>query len=199
MNQAPRCRICQAERRQGEDWFLLIDNDWEDRLKIVVWCEALAARDETYAACSPSHVQRLVAHWMATGSLDYPFARVIPRSARTFTSLEELHSPSNGCRDVGSIQELGELAVDRDTLHRLFLENPDSLVPVLDALMSALHTNVAGELAGFSLAVDDPDTGNLPAAQRTTRLTDHTPSKEQHADRQQLAQSRQEKSKRRIG
>jgi hypothetical protein len=160
MNHVPRCRICQSERRDGGNWFLLMDNDWEDRLKIVVWCESLAARHETYAACSLSHVQKLVAHWMATGSLDYPFARVIPRLPRTFSSLEGVGG------DVGNIQELGELAVDRDTLHRLFLENPDSLVPVLDALMSALHTNVAGELTGFSLAVDDPDTGNFVRLRR---------------------------------
>ena len=169
MNQVPRCRICQEERRDGANWFLLMDNDWEDRLKIAVWCESLAARHETYAACSLSHVQKLVAHWMATGSLDYPFAPVIPRLPRTFSSLERFGSPNSGCGDLGKIQELGELAVDRDTLHRLFLENPDSLVPVLDALMSALHTNVAGELAGFSLAVDDPDTGNFVRLHREQR------------------------------
>jgi hypothetical protein len=166
MNQAPRCRICQSEKRDGANWFLLMDNDWEDRLKIVVWCESLAARHETYAACSLSHVQKLVAHWMATGSLDYPFARVLPRLPRTFDSLGGVGSPNSGCGDLGNIQELGELAVDRDTLHRLFLENPDSLVPILDALMSALHANVAGELAGFSLAVDDPDTGKFVRLRR---------------------------------
>jgi hypothetical protein len=153
------------KNRRG-NWFLLMDNDWEDRLKIVVWCESLAARHETYAACSLSHVQKLVAHWMATGSLDYPFARVLPRPPRTFSSLEGVGSPSSGCGDLGNIQELGELAVDRDSLHRLFLENPDSLVPVLDALMSALHTDSAGELAEFSLAVDNPDTGNFVRLRR---------------------------------
>jgi hypothetical protein len=166
MNQVPRCRICQAERRDGGNWFLLMDNDWEDRLKIVVWCESLAARDETYAACSLSHVQKLVAHWMATGSLDYPFARVIARLPRTFRSLGGVGSAKSGCGDLGNIQELGELAVDRDTMHRVFLENPDSLVPVLDALMRVLHANSAGELAGFSLAVDDPDTSNFVQLRR---------------------------------
>jgi hypothetical protein len=28
-----------------------------------------------YAACGAEHVQQLVIHWMAMGTLDYPFAR----------------------------------------------------------------------------------------------------------------------------
>lgn len=165
MTQAPRCRICQAERRQGETWFSLIDNEWEDRLKVVVWCEELAARDQACAACSPSHVQKLVTHWMATGSLDYPIARIMPRSAR-FSLSRELPSPSTVSCHTVRIQELGELAVDRDTLHRIFLENPNSLSPVLDALMSALNPNMAGELTGFALAVDDADSNNLVQLRR---------------------------------
>lgn len=56
--------------------------------------------------------------------------------------------------------------MDRDTLHRIFLENPNSLSPVLDALMSALNPNMAGELTGFALAVDDADSNNLVQLRR---------------------------------
>jgi hypothetical protein len=102
---------------------------------------------------------------MATGSLDYPFSRVMPRPTR-FSLSGELPSPSTACCDTGRIQELGELAVDRDTLHRIFLQNPNSLVPVLDALMSALNGNMAGELTGFALAVDDSDSNTLVQLRR---------------------------------
>ena len=71
-----QCRICQCERRQGEQWFLLVGNHWEDRLQILPWSERLSLGEGMHAACSPGHVQQLVAHWMATGSLDYPFAHV---------------------------------------------------------------------------------------------------------------------------
>ena len=38
----------------------------------------------------------------------------------------------------------GELAVHRESLRRLLMENPESLVPVLDALVNALYKNYNG-------------------------------------------------------
>jgi hypothetical protein len=161
MNMAPRCRICQAERRDGENWFLLIDNDWEDRLKILLWCDELEIPHQVYAACSPSHVQKLAAHWMATGSLEYPFGRTAARLDHRFSAFRESRPPNTRYGDLSGIEELGELAVDRDSLHRLLLESPDSLVPVLDALISVLPSNSATELEGFSLVVDDVETSEF--------------------------------------
>ncbi len=134
---APHCRICHVERAPGEPWFLVVGNDWEDRLKILCWNETLARQDRVHPACSPSHVQQLVAYWMATGSLNYPFA--------TDASLEggekvgpRAHPLASPIPNTDNTQAIGELAVDRASVKRLLLENPESLVPVLDALMTAL-------------------------------------------------------------
>lgn len=159
MNRASRCRICQAERRQGENWFLLISNEWEDRLKIFLWGEELGVSQQMCVACSSSHVQRLAAHWMATGSLDYPFSRST-RIDPKFSDFQQTGASNIGL-DLGTTEELGELALDRDIVHRLLLESPDSLVPVLDALMAVLPSNCGSGLEGFSLAVDDVETSEF--------------------------------------
>src|SRR5438067_4386704 len=69
------CAICGDEKSAGRLWFLLAENRWEDKLKILQWDPQLARQDGIRRACSAAHVQELVVHWMTTGSLSYPFAR----------------------------------------------------------------------------------------------------------------------------
>jgi hypothetical protein len=154
MTFVPRCRVCQVQCRTRENWFLLVENDWEDRVKILSWSEALSKRTGMHAVCSPSHVQQLVAHWMATGSLDYPFARVGAGSTSTFC-LSDASQSGNSFPGPGGFHVLGELAVDRESVNRLLLEDPEALVPVLDAVLDLLPPNCPGDLTGFSLVEDD--------------------------------------------
>ena len=55
---------------------MLTENEWTDRLKILSWNETLAGHQGVLAACGAAHVQQMVVHWMAVGSLEYPLARV---------------------------------------------------------------------------------------------------------------------------
>jgi hypothetical protein len=57
-------------------WFLVAESHWEDHLKVLEWQDELARRRGIYAACSGGRVEELMAHWMATGGLGYPFATV---------------------------------------------------------------------------------------------------------------------------
>jgi hypothetical protein len=149
--QLPRCRICQCEKRNGERWFLVTENNWEDRVKILPWSEKLARGRGAHGACSPSHVQQLVAHWMATGSLDYPFARHACKSAQA-SFLEENALEGDLAPALEKSRPLGELAVDRESLKQVLIENPESLVPVLDALVTALdEVAIADEKSVFPI------------------------------------------------
>jgi len=67
------CAICLEARVQEAGWFLLTENRWTDRLKILAWDDSLAAQPRVYAACGAEHVRHLVIHWMAMGTLDFPF------------------------------------------------------------------------------------------------------------------------------
>jgi hypothetical protein len=66
------CAFCLEPRLYSDGWFLLTENRWTDRLKILGWNEALATKPGVHAACGAEHVQQLVIHWMAMGTLDYP-------------------------------------------------------------------------------------------------------------------------------
>ena len=127
------CAICGEEKPDHDSWFLLAENHWEDKLKILQWNERLAK--SLALACGPTHVEELVIHWMTTGSLDYPFARTSTRprwrSRQPWSSSRDL--------DLTGVRQIGELAVDRESLERVLGEDPQSLQTVLDALMDALR------------------------------------------------------------
>ncbi len=132
------CAICLEARVQETGWFLLTENRWTDRLKILAWDDSLAIQPGIYAACGAEHVRQLVIHWMAIGTLDFPFARA-------YSQNKKLHQ-KNGAKqqacdmepDTKGVKVLGELAVHRESLERILSESPQSLGSILLALVEAL-------------------------------------------------------------
>jgi hypothetical protein len=132
------CAVCGEEHARPLHWYLLTENSWLNRVKILLWSDALACQPGVSTVCSPEHVQELVAHWMAVGSLSYPFARVPGASAkRALTAIPP--EPDSGHATV-----VGELAIHRESLARLLAENPQALSVMLDALVSALTKKSPG-------------------------------------------------------
>jgi len=130
------CAICLEPRQSADGWFLLTENRWTDRLKILGWSEALAGKAGVYAACGAEHVQQLVIHWMAMGTLDYPFAR-----AHGKARVSPCGNPSVAATpepETNGMKVFGELAVHRESLERVLSENPQSLASILLALINAL-------------------------------------------------------------
>lgn len=130
------CAICGEERSARDIWFLLADNRWEDKLKVLEWNPRLAIQQSIQPACCPAHVQELVVHWMTTGSLDYPFARTSfraepARRCSPWTSESDV--------DTSDARQIGELAVHRESMERVLVESPQSLKAILDALLNALR------------------------------------------------------------
>lgn len=133
------CEIC-GEQGLGEDgWFVLMENRWTDRLKILAWNETLASAAGAHIACGAAHVQQLVVHWMTMGSLEYPFAEA-PHS-RTITSPWRLKEIPRMEADLQGTRVVGELAVHRESLERILQESPESLASILEALTSALTSH----------------------------------------------------------
>jgi hypothetical protein len=76
-------------------------------------------------------------HWMTTGSLSYPFARV---------SSDDKPAPEFGGGwpvrvdvDTRVARQIGELAIHRDSVKRVLSESPQYLKTFLDALIAALQ------------------------------------------------------------
>ncbi len=137
------CAICGEKKSNSDGWFLLAENRWEDKLRILEWDERLAAHESIQRVCSAAHVEELVIHWMVTGSLEYPFARMsqFVNSARSFRLVwarkEEI--------DTGGVRQVGELAVHRESIERVLSEHPKSLQVILDALAGALQRETRNE------------------------------------------------------
>jgi len=136
------CAVCGGLRSAPSRWFLVTENRWEDKLKILRWSDGLAAKWEFHHVCSPSHARELVIHWMTTGSLNYPFARTAP-------SLHWKERRSNGMlpeRDAVEISanRIGELSVHRESVKRALTENPQALNAILDELSIVLRREAGG-------------------------------------------------------
>jgi hypothetical protein len=131
------CAICGEPHTNEDGWFLLTENRWTDRIRVLVYDPVLATQEGIVCSCSRAHVRELVVHWMITGRLDYPFALAptVPLDDspnRDFTETRPVEVDVRGSRIVG------ELAVHRESLTRILLENPQSLSGVLEALIAAL-------------------------------------------------------------
>lgn len=131
------CAICGRQRISESGWFLLTESRWQDKVTILQWHDQLASQTGVQRVCGASHAQELVVHWMTTGDLDYPFARTKPSSLR-----DRARVPS-GAREIDTrgVCRIGELAIHRESIHRILRESPHSLTAILDALLSALERN----------------------------------------------------------
>ncbi len=142
------CTIC-GEDYESLDarWFLVAESRWEDKLKILEWDDLLASQSGMHQACSVAHVQELVVHWMTTGSVDYPFAQIRPQANRLRFWKKTPEPKSFQPASTDSEKPIGELAVDRQSLHRVLSESPHSLKSILDALMAALQKEIPTDKA----------------------------------------------------
>jgi hypothetical protein len=139
------CAICGEEQCGGEARFLLAENRRDDKLTILQWSEDLATREGIQIACSVNHVEELVIHWMTTGSLDHPFARTTARSEG-----RRRRSGPDCSTDLSGARQIGELAVHRESLKRVLVENPQALQAILGSLLVALRREAMGHGDGIS-------------------------------------------------
>lgn len=136
------CTICWRTREKNDEWFLLVENRWTDRLKILTWHDELACSPEFYAACCAAHAQLLVIHWMTTATLDYPFAaQACVDSLTSSAGLVQLSTIKEE-PDTSGAETLGELAVHRESIDKILVESPSSLGSVLSALKAAFPERV---------------------------------------------------------
>jgi hypothetical protein len=133
------CAICGANGWGDQRWFLVVENHWNDKLKVLHWNEALAWQPGIRQVCSSGHVRELVVHWMTTGCLDYPFAlspfQNPARRRKVFRALRPVQLPDS---PTDNARQIGEIAIHRESMQRILRENPQALGGILDALLVAM-------------------------------------------------------------
>ena len=135
------CAICGKGTTGDAAWLLLVNNRWRDKLKILHWQEHLARQPGVHPVCDPSHAEELVVHWMTTGSLDYPFARASSDNRRHRARRKALATAAPELQEVDTrgAQQIGELAIHRESMLRILGENPQALSAILEALLRAMQ------------------------------------------------------------
>lgn len=148
------CAVCGAETNQHARWFLVAENRWLDHLKILSWHPVLAAQKDILSVCGELHLRALVTHWLTKANLELHTgrARVLPITSESQTE-DEL-----GPLAVGRL--VGELAVHREAISRVWTGSPETLECILNALiggeakpramdfsLAGLHAEPPAELA----------------------------------------------------
>jgi len=124
------CAVCGIETQQSASWFLVAENRWVDRLKILFWHPVLAAQNGLLTVCNRQHLRMLLIHWLTRANLEFqadrhPAGR-IPRESLTEAELAPLAVD----------QFVGELAVHRESLSRAWTGSPETLECILNALLT---------------------------------------------------------------
>ncbi len=125
------CAICGDQKAGQQNWYLIAENPWEDRVRIMHWENCLALSPGILSACGAVHVRELLTQWLNSEILSSSQKSLPPIFTREQPDF--FHSPA--WELAGRVQPIGELAVHRRALH----DSPATLQSVLDAVFRTLQ------------------------------------------------------------
>jgi len=131
LTKRPPCSVCGLDTFRHTGWFVVGENRWLDRLKILSWHSALASQKDMKSVCCRQHLKTLVAHWLTQASLRLPPSHYPPLPIGSDPSLADFDL---GPHSVGRL--VGELAVHRESFSRVWSGSAANLESILDALLT---------------------------------------------------------------
>ncbi len=144
------CSVCGLVTFRHFGWFLVVENRWLDRLKILSWHPSLAKQKDVRSVCCRQHLKTLIAHWLNQASLRLPPAEHPPLPIGSDPTLPEVEL------DPQSLGRLvGELAVHRESFSSVWSGSPAALECILDALIASGGKNEPRALE-FQCQIFDP-------------------------------------------
>jgi hypothetical protein len=145
------CIVCGIETKRHSGWFLVMDNYWLDRVKVLSWHPALAQTGRARAVCGKSHLKMLLTHWLNHASLQL----VARGDAPLPIALDTTSSGSSYASFPGKI--VGELAVERDPSSPGWTGSPEAMECILNTLIGetearsqSLQVTSLEHLVGYS-------------------------------------------------
>jgi hypothetical protein len=127
------CTVCGREAGDGLGWFLVVEDSWLDRLKILHWHPILAQQEEMQCVCCKVHLKTLLTHWLNSANLQFAASEAFRLPA---SSNGEMTVAGAGAAFGTSL--VGELAVYRESLSRAWTGSPQALECILEALPGGL-------------------------------------------------------------
>jgi hypothetical protein len=126
------CSVCGLDTFRRTGWFLVVENRWLDRVKILSWHSSLATQKDMKSVCCRQHLKTLLGHWLTQASLHLPPAHQPPLPFGSDPTLADLDFDPHS---VGRL--LGELSVHRESFSRGWSGSPAALECILDALVTS--------------------------------------------------------------
>src|SRR5258708_7534711 len=125
------CSVCGVDTFRHTGWFLVAENRWLDRLKILSWHPSLARQKDVQSVCCRRHLKTLIGHWLTEASLRLPPAQHLPLPIGSDPGLTDVDL---GQQSLGRL--VGELAVHREAFSSVWSGSPAALECILDALVA---------------------------------------------------------------
>ena len=125
------CLVCGRDTFRHMGWFLVVENRWLDRLKILSWHPSLAKHKGVHSVCCRRHLKTLLIHWLTEASLRLPPAQPLPQTIGSDPALTDVDL---GPQSPGRL--VGELAVHREAFSRVWSGSPAALECIFDALVT---------------------------------------------------------------
>lgn len=145
------CLVCGRDSFRHTGWFLVIENRWLDRLKILSWHPSLAKHKDVHSVCCRRHLKTLIAHWLTEASLHLPPENRLPMPIGSDPALTDVDL---GPQSVGRL--IGELAVHREAFSSGWSGSPAALECILDALVTPGEENEPRALKFHPQLFDPP-------------------------------------------
>src|SRR5260221_10566459 len=124
------CSVCSLDTFRRTGWFLVVENRWLDRLKILSWHASLASQKDMKSVCCRQHLKTLIAHWLNQASLRLPPTYNPPLPIGSDPTLTDVDL---GPQSVGHL--VGELAGHRESFSPVSAGSPEALEGIPRALI----------------------------------------------------------------
>jgi len=123
------CSVCGFDSFSRSGWFLVVENRWLDRLRILTWHPSLALKKDFQSVCGRQHLKVLIAYWLEQANLRLlsPADDPSPGSSNCSCSDELFQSGTDAML-------VGELSVYRDEDSQVWAGSAATLESIIDAL-----------------------------------------------------------------
>jgi hypothetical protein len=128
------CVVCGIETKRHAGWFLVMDNCWLDRVRVLSWHPVLARDGRMRGVCGKQHLKTLVTHWLNHANLQLVTGRASPWPPALDT--RPLGS-NDSAFSMGKV--VGELAVQRESLSHVWTGSPEARECILNALIGDIR------------------------------------------------------------
>jgi hypothetical protein len=133
MNSSPHrfpCAVCSTESNEHRSWFLVVENTWLDRVRILSWHPALAEQASMRSVCGTRHLQALITHWLTCANLKF-----VPSTGPEFALPGKQVVAEGETEAASGGRFVGELAIHRESLSRLWTGSPETRESIFHALI----------------------------------------------------------------